>query len=117
MTLLLILSGPAILPASFNDAVGEVIHSFKDSFTGIIPNELLQPNLKLTIEAGGLINVSDNLSISAPNKKRMTNFEVNVFKKQTSEFPLGWEKEFAEKFPASEFIVQNVRVLLKEAAI
>jgi hypothetical protein len=111
------LTGPSTLPSSFNATLGQVDHKFDDSFTGIIPKEWIQPNLEITIEAGTNTPLYDNLAISAPNKIRMTNFEVNAFTEQNSEFPSGWEEEFAEKLPASEFIVQNVRVLFKDVSI
>jgi hypothetical protein len=111
------LTGPANLPTSFNDQIGQVVHSFDDSFTGVIPKEWVQPNLKVSIETPSEIKAYSSLAIGAPNKMRMTNFEVNVFTEQNSEYPSGWEAEFAEKFPASELLVQNVRVLFKETAI
>ncbi|TXD61679.1 T9SS type A sorting domain-containing protein [Polaribacter sp. IC066] len=112
-----ILTGPANLPTSFNDQIGQVVHSFDDSFTGVIPKEWLQPNLKVSIETPTETKNYNDLLISAPNKMLMTNFEVNVFTEQNSEYPSGWEEEFAEKLPASELNVQNVRVLFKETSV
>lgn len=113
------LTGPVNLPTTFNSQIGEVVHSFDDSFTGVIPKEWLQPNLKVLIVTPAETLAYNNLTISAPNRMVMTNFEVDIFSKQTTfaEFPTGWEAEFAEKFPASEFNVQNVRVLFKQTSV
>ena len=108
------LNGPSILPVYFNDTIGQVVHSFEDSFTGVIPKEWMLPNLEVRIQAGTESVVFNDLEIGAPNKMLMTNFEVNGFVNQQSDFPSGWEDEFEEKFPTSELVVQNVPVFLEE---
>ena len=116
-TTIIPLTGPAILPENFNATIGEVTHTFEDSFTGIIPKEWMQPNLVIRVEAGVEFTELNDLHIGAPNKMIVTNFEVNGFVDQTSNFPNGWQDEFAEKFPTSELLVQDVPIFFEEVSV
>jgi hypothetical protein len=111
------LTGPANLPTSFNDQIGQVVHSFDDSFTGVIPKIWLQPGLIVTIETPNDSRVYNNLTIGAPNKMLINNFEITAFSEQDSELPDRWEEEFSEKFPTSELVVETIPVLFKEITI
>ncbi|HAH55699.1 MAG TPA: hypothetical protein DCM02_10590 [Flavobacterium sp.] len=106
------LAGPANLPTSFNDTFGQVVHTFADSFTGIIPKEWVQQGLKITVITPAESLVFDNLSVSAPNRILMTNFEINAFSLQNSSFYSGWEAEYGSKLPAAEFKVQSIPNIL-----
>lgn len=108
------LVGPANLPTSFNDTFGQVVHSFSDSFTGVVPKEWVKPGLKITIFTPTQSLVFDNLSIGAQNRIYVTNFEINAFRLQNSPFENGWEKEFGTKLPTAEFAVQNIPNILFE---
>lgn len=113
-----ILSGPDKLPISFNSALGEVQHSFDDSFTGIIPKEILKPGLQISIVAGDDEVTYNNLEISAPNRIYMTNFEINAFVLQSGNFAEGWEEEFENNVPTAELNVQYIpNILFPEVTV
>lgn len=111
------LTGPKNLPDAFDATIGKVLHQFEDSFTGIIPKDWVLPGLKVSIITPTKSVIYDKLTIGAPNKMIVTNFEINAYTEQNSEFPKGWDAEFAEKFPASDFIVQNVRKVLPTISV
>ncbi len=114
----IILSGPSNLPQSFNKNIGEVVHSFDDSFTGVIPKEWVKPNMKLSIVSGNKKKEYNTLKIGAPNRIYMTNFEINAFEIQSTDFSNGWEEEFALKVPSAEMRVQNIpNILFKEISV
>ncbi len=107
-TLILPLSGPAMLPASIPDGLGVVQHSNANSFTAIIPAAWVKPGMNVTVTAG-TANVSFNsLKIGAPTKVIMRMFDVHYFVLTPGDYPVGWKEEIEAKWPVAQLELRRL---------
>ncbi len=102
------LSGPPTLSDPIDLRPGFIEHKFENSFTAMIPKELIQPGLTVVIEAGSDIANFDDLKIGAPNKIIMNMFDANFFEASPGDYPTGWKEELEAKLPVSEIELRRL---------
>lgn len=104
----LTLSGPSTLSDPIDLDLGEIEHTFDNSFTTVIPAELVQPGLSVVINAGDETIAFDTLNIGAPNKIIMNMFDIHFFEFDEGDYPTGWQEEMIDKLPVSEIELRRL---------
>lgn len=104
----LILIGPLTLTEPIDLRPGFIEHKFENSFTAMIPKELMQPGLKVVIEVGDESINFDSLKIGAPNKIIMNMFDAHFFELAPGDYPTGWKEELQSKLPVSEIELRRL---------
>ncbi len=102
------LIGPATLSDPIDLRTGFIEHKFENSFTAMIPKELVQPGLQVLVEVGAESVNFDNLKIGAPNTIIMNMFDANFFQSSPGDYPTGWKEELEAKLPVSKIELRRV---------
>jgi len=107
------LSGPTALPNTWDGRPGLVEHTDMDSFTVIIPKEFVKPGLEFEIFAGSTRSSLFSPAVGAPNKMKMTMFDVRYFGRAHghADYASGYDRELASKWPVEGLEVTRVRDL------
>jgi hypothetical protein len=112
------LEGPDQLPAEFCGEPGKVVHRFDDSFTATIPGKWIKRGLAVTIHAGGIEHVVEDLEIGPPLVIKMNVLDIHYFDYEDADYPQGWEEEIEVRRPFTELHVQRKkRILFPELVI
>ena len=112
-TFTLILTGPAVLPKSWEGGKGLVEHKHEDSFTATIPAEHVLPGMTVNIIAGAATTGAQALKVGAPSVITMRMFDVHYFglDSRFRDYDDGWEAELGTKWPVAELNVDRIRGL------
>lgn len=112
------LSGPEVLPESFNNEPGQVVHCFDDCFTAIIPGRWIRKGLKVVVTAGDAERTIDEVKVGSRIDLKMTMIDIHYFDYEDVDYPENWEEEIALKRPVTTFEVERLRrVLFPEVVI
>ncbi|MDG1473567.1 MAG: M66 family metalloprotease [Porticoccaceae bacterium] len=107
------LQGPNTLPLpeDISAQPGEVQHKMENSFTAIVPPELVQPNMELVIEVDGALVYDRPIDVGAPNALSLDIFDIHFFNDVTSQsdYSPNIFNEIQSKWPVSSLSVQRVR--------
>ena len=104
----IVLTGPSTLSDPIDLRPGFIEHKFENSFTAMIPKELIQPGLAVVVEAGAETVTFNDLKIGAPNKIIMNMFDANFFQSSPGDYPTGWKEELEAKLPTSEIELRRL---------
>lgn len=102
------LKGPANLPRSLPSAPGEVQHRFEDSFTAVVPANLVRTGMKVQVHAGPGVWQRD-IRVGAPTVVHMKMFDVHYFGRGTNDYPPHFLKELESKWPVAALEIERVR--------
>ena len=115
------LQGPEKLP--FPEEVtaepGKVLHKMENSFTTVVPRELVQPSMALTLKVASETLYERDIEVGAPNAMSLNMFDVYYFNKTTnqSDYPPNTFNELLSKWPVSELSLQRVRNIVFEQLV
>ncbi len=104
----IVLTAPTTVTTPIDLRPGFIEHTFENSFTAMIPKELVQPGLSIVVEAGTETARFDNLKIGAPNKIIMNMFDTHFFQSSPGDYTEGWKNELEAKLPTSEIELRRL---------
>ena len=102
------LKGPAMLPKLLPSAPGVVQHRYEDSFTTLIPAQLVRSGMQIEVRAGNCV-VRHAIKVGAPTLVQMKIFDVHYFGRGTGDYPTNMFRELESKWPVAGFDVERVR--------
>lgn len=112
------LTGPDTLPSSIDTLLGNIHHSYKNSFTAIIPKEWVQTGLKISIQAGNKSKSLNSIKIGAPTLLKIQMMDIHYFRYTPSDYPKGWLPEFESKRPVANIQLDRLaKVVFPELVI